>query len=264
MVAPKVRRVLAPNPSPMTGPGTNAYLIGDGEVAVIDPGPDLPEHVAAMARAVEESGGRIVALLVTHGHADHLPAAYRLRERTGAPIYAHPAVEGVDRALGDGDVVAFGETTLVARRTPGHAPDHLCFWDAVGRRLFAGDLVAGQGTVVLSTEPGALARYLESLDRVLALAPLTILPGHGDAIPDGASKLREYLRHRAMRSQQILDALRAGPATVDALVARMYVGTPAGLLPMAARNVRAHLDYLAGEGRVLASDEAWQLGGFQI
>jgi glyoxylase-like metal-dependent hydrolase (beta-lactamase superfamily II) len=239
----------------MTGRGTNTYLLGDREVAVVDPGPDLPEHIEAILAAVGETGGAISLVLVTHGHSDHLPGAYRLRERTGAPILGHARIPGVTRPLGDGDTVAVGGELLVAYETPGHADEHLCFWREADRLLFSGDLVVGSGTVVLSRTSGALTQYLASLRHVLALGPQTMLPGHGPVIDDAPARIQEYLDHRALRERQIVEALRHGPATVDELVARLYVETPKALYPMAARNVEAHLEHLAALGRVVGSAE---------
>jgi glyoxylase-like metal-dependent hydrolase (beta-lactamase superfamily II) len=243
----------------MTGPGTNTYLIGERAVVVVDPGPDVAEHVAATLAAADATGGHVVALLVTHGHADHLPAAYRIKEQTGAPILGHRQIPDLDRALADGETVSLGGETITSYETPGHAEDHLCFWLGADRMLFAGDLVAGLGTVVLSDAPGALTRYLASLERMGSLAPLTILPGHGPVVPDGLAKIQEYREHRAMRERQIVAALRAGPATVDLLVEQLYADTPPQLHAMAARNVRVHLDHLSAQGRALAVDGAWCL-----
>jgi glyoxylase-like metal-dependent hydrolase (beta-lactamase superfamily II) len=251
--------VLAPNPSLMTGPGTNTYLIGEDAVAVVDPGPDLAQHVEAIIAAVRDAGGQIVASLVTHAHPDHLPAAYRLREQIGAPIFGHPDIPSVDHPLRDGSAVTVESLHLVAYETPGHADEHLCFWLRSEKLLFCGDLIAGVGTVVLSETPGSLIRYMASLQRVEALGPSTILPGHGPIVADGLAKIREYLAHRAQRDQQIVDVLRSGPATVDTLVERIYVDTPPGLYAMAVRNVRAHLDRLSALGRVAVSDETWEL-----
>lgn len=262
VVAPNVRRLLAPNPSPMTGAGTNTYLVGEESVVVIDPGPDLPEHLEAIRAEVATSGGRIDAILVTHGHSDHLPGAYALRERTGALIFAHPAIHGVDVALHSGDDVEGATEEIIAHATPGHAPDHLCFWLPRQRLLFAGDLVAGQGTVVLSRESGSLGLYLDSLRRMQALGPSAILPGHGPVIPDGPAKLQEYLDHRALRERQILDLLAERPSTVDEIVERLYAGTtPPALLPMAARNVLIHLDRLAHQGKAVETAGRWRLQG---
>src|SRR5205823_2092421 len=166
---------------------------------------------------------------------------------------------GVERRLGDGETVDVDGRQLRTLATPGHAEDHLCFWLADARLLFTGDLVAGVGTVVLSDRPGSLGRYLASLEKVLALGDSTVLPGHGPTIPDGPAKLREYLEHRAMRERQIVAALADGPATVDGLVARLYVDTPANLHPMAARNVRAHLELLEERGRAQPDARAWRL-----
>ena len=258
-VAPGVRHLLAPNPSFMTGRGTNTYLIGEREVTVVDPGPDLPEHVEAILHEVTEAGGRITRLLVTHGHSDHLPGAYRLRERTGAPICGHPSLPGVDRPLSDGETVATEGGPLVALETPGHADDHLCFWREGDRLLFSGDLVVGVGTVVLSQTAGSLTRYLASLHRMLDLAPQTILPGHGPVVTDARAKLQEYLDHRALRERQLVDALQLGPASIDELVQRVYYETPPALYRMAARNVQAHLEHLAAQGRATTDGKLWRL-----
>ncbi|HEX5416855.1 MAG TPA: MBL fold metallo-hydrolase, partial [Chloroflexota bacterium] len=201
----------------------------------------------------------IVAALVSHGHADHLPAAVRLREERGVPIFGHPDLAAVDRPVVDGEEIRVGAACLTVYHTPGHAPDHLCAWNAADRVLFTGDLIAGEGTVVLSDEHRALSRYLGSLNRMLALRPAMLLPGHGPPVPNAESHILAYLVHRAQREEQVLAALRFGPATVDALVARLYADTPAALLPMAARNVRAHLENLEERGLVRQEGEEWEI-----
>jgi glyoxylase-like metal-dependent hydrolase (beta-lactamase superfamily II) len=242
----------------MTGEGTNTYLIGAGEVVVVDPGPDIPAHVDAILAAAAERG-TIVALLVTHGHSDHLPAARRLRERTGEPILGHSRLADVDRPVGDAETIEFGAEQFIAYETLGHSDDHVAFWRAADRSLFCGDLIAGVGTVVLSRAPGSLTRYLASLNRVRELAPSRILPGHGPAIDDPNAKIQEYLDHRAMRDAQIVAALERGPATVDDLVQRIYAGVAPSLRPMAARNVQAHLEHLEDVGKAERRDDQWRL-----
>jgi glyoxylase-like metal-dependent hydrolase (beta-lactamase superfamily II) len=254
VVAPGVRRLVAPNPGPMTDEGTNTYLIGDRAVAVVDPGPADVDHVAAIIAALPPAS-HVAAILITHGHADHVGALAMLQARTSAPVYGHPDVRGVDRALGDGDRIEIDAVAIDALTTPGHADDHLCFWLPDRRALFSGDLVVGRGTVVLSQTVGALGHYLASLERLLALDSFLLLPGHGPPAPDGAAKVAEYLAHRRARESQIVAALSNGAATVDELVGRLYAATPTGLHHMAARNVLAHLERLADLGR------AEQLGG---
>ena len=253
-----IERVLAPNPGPMTGTGTNTWLVSDaaGQVAVIDPGPDEPAHVEAILAAAARHGP-IAAVLVTHRHLDHLPAARPVCERSGAPLLGHPDLPGVGRGLGD-EEVCFGD--LRALHTPGHTTDSVCLFDPRSGALFTGDLVAGAGTVVVDDAPGGLAQYMASLERLAALGPRTIYPGHGPIVEDAPAKLDEYLRHRRQREQQVLDGLAHGPASVDALVARIYTDVAPNLVPMAARNVRAHLDKLARDGRAspLGGDR-WQL-----
>jgi glyoxylase-like metal-dependent hydrolase (beta-lactamase superfamily II) len=255
-----VERIVAPNPGPMTLTGTNTYLVGDGtgQLAVIDPGPDdLPAHLeGVLSRA--RSLGHITAVIVTHRHLDHLPAALPLAQVTGAPLMGHPDLPGVERPLAD-DSTAFGSLRVL--HTFGHTRDSVSLWEPSERALFTGDLVLGTGTAVLDEAPGALTDYLASLDRLLALQPGTIYPGHGPIVDDGVAKLTEYRDHRNRRVQQVVDALTArGPSTPDELAAAIYTDVPAHLLPMAARNVRANLDMLAARGTVSASaDDRWAL-----
>jgi glyoxylase-like metal-dependent hydrolase (beta-lactamase superfamily II) len=254
-----IQRVIAPNPGPMTLTGTNTYLVGDdeGRVAAIDPGPDEARHVEAVLRAVAPLG-TLTTVLVTHRHVDHLPAALPLCQATGATLVGHADLPGVQRAVADGET-AFG--SLLALATPGHTRESLCFWDPADGALFTGDLVAGTGTVVVDDEPGALADYLGSLERLLALGPRTIYPGHGPIVDDAPARLREYLDHRHERLRQVVDALDSrGPSTVDELVSAIYTDVPPGLVPMAARNVRANLDKLVADERVVGSATGrWQL-----
>lgn len=256
-----IQRVLAPNPGPMTLTGTNTYLVADGSgnLAVVDPGPDEPRHLTAILDAAQHLG-TITTVLVTHRHGDHLPAALPLCERTGARLAGHADLPGVQRPVGQ-DEVCFG--SLRALETPGHTRESLCFWDPAERALFTGDLVLGTGTVVVDDQPGALAQYLASLERVLALRPKTIYPGHGPVVGDGVGKLRQYLDHRIQRVQQVVETLRAnGPSTVDQLVAAMYTNVAANLVGPAGRNVRANLELLATEDKVaIAAGGRWQLTG---
>src|SRR6266849_5566656 len=249
-----IQRVLAPNPGPMTLTGTNTYLVGNGsgQLAVIDPGPDDPAHVAAILQAAEPLGD-IAAVLVTHRHLDHLPAAEAICARTGAPLLGHADLPGVQRPLSD-DEPAFG--LLRALKTPGHTRESLCFWDPQAGALFTGDLVAGAGTVVLDDQPGALAQYIASLERLIALAPRTIYPGHGPIVEDGVGKLNEYLDHRRQRVQQVVEALALrGPSTVEELVRAIYIDVAPNLIDMAARNVRANLEKLASDVVVMSTPE---------
>jgi glyoxylase-like metal-dependent hydrolase (beta-lactamase superfamily II) len=258
-----VTMVLAPNPSLMTGPGTNTYVVGgwpDG-CAVIDPGPDEPAHLEAVARVAADQGG-VRHILITHGHPDHALGAARLRALTGAPVVAwsRAGVPTADRELADGVRIPTGVGTLRAISTPGHRFDHVCFLLEATGTLFAGDLLAGIGTVVIAPPEGDMRAYLDSLRR-LREEPLTlILPAHGPAIADPAAKLQEYIDHRLLREQQVLAGLEQGPVTVGGLVAGIYVDVDARLHPVAAASVLAHLQKLAQEGRVVARpDGRWAL-----
>lgn len=255
-----IARLLAPNPSPMTLTGTNTYLVGLREVAVIDPGPDLPEHVEAIVQALTTLGTPAISL-VTHHHGDHLPAAIRLRDRLGIPIGGHPDLPDVDRRLAHEDVVSLADANLRVLHTPGHTPDHACFLLEEERALFAGDLVAGMGTVVVGRGRGELADYFRSLEHVAERAPALLLPGHGPLVEDPAAKMAEYLEHRRGRERQIVDALAAGARTVPEMVARIYPDVSAELRAHAGRNVEAHLMKLEDERRVEAHNGGWRLIG---
>ena len=254
-----IQRVIAPNPGPMTLTGTNTYLVGDGAgaLAAIDPGPDDARHVEAILAAAAPLG-RITTVLVTHRHLDHLPAAAPLCQATGATLVGHAELPGVQRPVGDSQI-AFGP--LRALETPGHTRESLCFWDPAEGALFTGDLVAGTGTVVVDDQPGALADYISSLERLLGLEPRTIYPGHGPIVDNAMGKLEEYVAHRRQRLRQVIDALASrGPSSVDELVSAIYTDVPPALAPMAARNVRANLDKLSSDQAVVRlPGDRWRL-----
>jgi len=256
-LSPLVRRVVANNPGLMTGPGTNTYLVGIDEVAVIDPGPDLPKHIDAIigASMVE----RVRWILLTHTHPDHWPAAAKLAKKTGARIggfspfpKADEVTLELDLVLADGDTIDGTEFRLEALHTPGHAPNHLCFWLDEERALFTGDHVLnGTTTVVNPQRGGDMTQYLASLDRLRKIKRVArICPGHGDVIEDPTAVLDEYVAHRKMRERQILKLLKAKPATIPKIVNTLYTDTPEGLIEMAQRQVHAHLLKLKSEGKV--------------
>jgi len=249
-LSPMVRRILAPNPGVMTGPGTNTYLVGIDEVAVIDPGPADEGHLETIVGC---GGDRIRWILCTHTHIDHWPGADALKERTGAEILAFQSRDGlvVDRELADNDLVEATEFRLKALHTPGHAANHLCFWLEQESTLFSGDHVMSGSTVVIAPPDGDMADYLVQLERVRPLRMKTIAPGHGDVITDPKAKIDEYLTHRRAREEAIFEALSAKEtATIEDLVAAVYTDVPEHLHPIARWSVWAHLRKLAAEGRV--------------
>src|SRR5258708_21169261 len=234
-----VELVLAPNPSAMTGAGTNSFVVWDardegaGAVA-IDPGPDDAGHLARIAEAAMRRGG-LRAILITHGHPDHLEGALALRAMTGAPILAWSR-EGsppADVLLGDGEVVTVGGRALRALYTPGHRFDHLCFLVEDAGALFAGDLVAGVGTVVIAPPEGDLLDYLASLRRLLALDLTVILPAHGPAITEPRTLLEYYIRHREDRERQVVAGVARGFDTVAGVGGLVFMGGGAGVRPFA-------------------------------
>jgi glyoxylase-like metal-dependent hydrolase (beta-lactamase superfamily II) len=248
-ISPLVRRIVAPNGGPLTGPGTNTYLVGVDEIVVVDPGPDDPGHVDAIVGC---GGDRIRWIALTHSHQDHAAASATLAARTGAELIAFPAIA-------EGFELEATEFRLLAMHTPGHSSDHLCYLLEEERMLFSGDTVVDGSTVMISPPDGDMAAYLASLERLAArrLRLRTIAPGHGALIDDPAARLAAYLSHRLEREAEILAALQSGPVSVDELVARIYVDTDAALLPAAAQTVHAHLLKLAAEGRATGADGDW-------
>ena len=267
-LSPLVRRVVANNPSLMTGPGTNTYLVGIDEVAVIDPGPDIAEHIDAIIGASMRE--RVRWVLLTHTHPDHWPAAAKIRKKTGALIGAFPTFPKADEVdldldlmLGDGDTVDGTEFRLEAIHTPGHAPNHLCFLLDEERALFTGDHVLnGTTTVVNPQRGGDMKQYLASLDRLRKIKRVSrICPGHGDVLDDPAAVFDEYVAHRKMRERQIVKLLKEQPRTIKRIVETLYTDTPDGLIEMAQHQVHAHLLKLKADGKVVGSGakSTWKL-----
>ena len=259
LVAQRIHKLLAPNPGIYTGPGTNTYLVGDRELAVIDPGPDDPVHVDRIVEAAGELNARIALILVTHHHSDHLPGADRLRRKTGAPLAAHDGIRGADRALVHGQQVPVDGETLEVLATPGHASTHLCFLLRARELLFSGDHIVGQGTVVVNPPDGDMGAYLDSLALLRQYPIRRLLPGHWDPVDDPPAKIEEYIDHRLLRERQVLAAMRLGCDTVEAIVARLYADVDPRLHRAAGGSIRAHLLKLEREGRVIQRADRWAL-----
>jgi len=271
--APGIRRLLAPNPSAFTFTGTQTYVIGTGDVAVIDPGPDDPAHVAHLLKAL--GGEKVASILVTHTHRDHSPASRPLAAATGAPILGcaplaipddGPRADAgfdfdyaPDVVLGDGGRVSGDDWTLEAVATPGHTSNHLCFaWPERGA-LFTGDHVMGWSTTIVSPPDGDMAAYMASLERLLERDDLVYYPTHGPAITEPKAHVRALIAHRKSREAQILAALEDGEGIITDMVPVLYRETDPGLYPAAARSVLAHLLDLEARGRVRRSGEQWRL-----
>lgn len=266
-LAPGLRVVTAPNAGPMTFTGTRSYIVGEGEVAVIDPGPDDEGHRAALVGAV--AGERVAAVLVTHAHLDHSAGARAFAERVGAEVLAHGVRErsaagagigggeGIDtgfrpdRRIGEGMVLAGPGWTLTALETPGHAGDHLSFAWAEGRALFSGDHVMGWATTLISPPDGDLGAFRASLGRLQARDEAVFYPGHGAPVTDPQEVMAHVLAHRAGREAEILGLLARGPATVAELVGAIYAALDPRLHGAAGRNVLAHLLDLETRGVVV-------------
>lgn len=253
-ISQRVRRLTCPNPGMMTGPGTNTYLVGERDVAVIDPGPDHAEHLEAIVGA---GAGAIRWIVATHTHPDHSPNAAELAARTGAEVIGYVARDGFTptRTAGDGDRIVGDGFTLRAVHTPGHASNHLCWLLEEENLLFSGDHVMSGSTVVISPPDGDMNDYLDSLGRVRAMGVAAIAPGHGSRIADADSKLREYIEHRLAREAQIAQALaERGEATIEQIVAVVYAEVPEHLHPVARFSVWAHLRRLQDHGAASTPD----------
>jgi glyoxylase-like metal-dependent hydrolase (beta-lactamase superfamily II) len=250
-----IRRVLAPNPSVYTLEGTNTWIVGSGPAIVIDPGPDLPQHLADVAR----EAGSVGAVLVTHDHPDHAPGAIPFARLVGAPVFASRLV-GAER-LSAGQEVRAGDIALTTVPTPGHTSDHVAFFEPASGALFTGDTVLGRGTSFIDPPDGDLAQYLRSLRRLIDLDPRSIYPGHGPTVLRAREKLHEYLAHREEREAQVVAALADGPRTIAEMVEEIYADHPTDTHPLAARSVLAQLRKLADEGRAdrtgKADDGPW-------
>ena len=271
-LTPGLRRIVAPNPSPMTFRGTNTYLVGTSDIAVIDPGPKNTAHLDAILHATK--GQEITHILVTHAHLDHSPLARDLKAETGAPVHAYgPAHagrseimarlaasgdvgggEGIDQAfspdiaLSDGNVVSGSDWTLEALHTPGHIGNHLCF--AWGDVCFTADHVMGWASSLVSPPDGDLTDFMASCRKMQARAWSVFHPGHGAPVTAPAARLDWLITHRLSRETAILQELAKSAADAESLARAIYVETPAALLPAATRNVLAHLIDLTGRGKV--------------
>lgn len=270
---PLVRRLLAPNPSPFTYTGTQTYIVGRGDVAVIDPGPDLSEHVEAILAATESE--RISAILCTHTHRDHSPASRPLQAATGAPIIgcapltmeddgpradaAFDADYGPDRVLADDETVAGPGWTLEAIATPGHTSNHLCFALRESKALFSGDHIMGWSTTVVSPPDGDMAAYMRSLDKLIARDDRIYYPAHGDPVREPQRFVRAVATHRRQRERQILDLLEQEAQPIPAMVEVMYRGIDPRLHGAAGRSVLAHLIDLEARDRVWRDGDVWAL-----
>lgn len=271
---PLVRRVLAPNGSPFTWTGTQTYLVGDAEgLAVIDPGPDEPDHLAALIAAI--GNAPVLAICCTHTHRDHSPAAAPLSRATGAPIVGCAALViesdepradapfdkdyAPDRVLADGDWIEGAGWRLLAVATPGHTSNHLCFALEGTGVLFTGDHVMGWSTTVVSPPDGDMADYMASLERLHDRDDRIYYPAHGPAVAKPRQLVRGMIGHRRQRERQVLRLLEEQPRAVADLVPVMYKGLSQMLWPAAGQSVRAHLLDLERRGMVTRSEDIWTI-----
>ena len=270
-LSPLVRRLIAPNASPFTFNGTCAYILGEGEVAVVDPGPNDDSHLEAILAATE--GERIKTILVTHTHRDHSALAGRLRERTGALIVgaapftpkgdgsegldsSHDREYAPDLALGDGERFNGAGFTIEAVATPGHCSNHLCLALLEEGALFSGDHVMAWSTSVVAPPDGSMGAYMASLDKLRARDERVYWPGHGGPVTEPQRYLRALIHHRRQREAAILAALSDGPQTVKGVAAKVYVGLDPKLARAASLSTLAHLEDLKERGQVAAEETA--------
>ncbi len=259
-----VRRLIAPNPGMMTGPGTNTYLVGDKAIAVIDPGPRIDSHIDAIQM---HAGGTISWILVTHTHPDHSPAAQQLAKETGAKLLGQRAPHGQhqdltyrpDRELQDGDALQTDEFRLTALHTPGHASNHLCYIHAEHRILFTGDHIINGSTVVIDPPDGNMGQYLESLRRLKAVDIAAIAPGHGEVFNNPVEVIDWIVAHRLQREAKVFAMLQKHSGLTSAeLVRHVYDDVGADRHAVAERSLLAHLQKLAEDGRASEIDGRWR------
>ena len=278
-IGPGIRRIVARNPGPFTYKGTGTYVVGEGEVAVIDPGPDLDEHVGALLASL--AGEQVTHILVTHTHRDHSPAAKPLKDATGAPTYGFGPHAGgrrgeagseeggdwdfvPDVVVNDGDRIDGGKWRFEAVHTPGHTSNHLCFALPDVGILFSGDHVMGWSTSVIAPPDGDMAAYMASLDKLLTRRDRTYWPTHGPAITEPAHHVRAFIAHRREREAGIVACLKSGCETIEAIVERLYVGLAPALRPAAGRSVLAHLIDLIDRDIVVADAPPSQAARYRM
>lgn len=264
-VAAGVRRIVAPNPGRMTGPGTNTYLIGEATLVVLDPGPALAAHEAAIVAAIGRA--QVAAIAVTHTHRDHSPGGAALGRRYAAPLVGalprhrdfHDPTFAADRVAGDGTGLATDAGELVAVRTPGHASNHVCWHQPALGLLYSGDHVLGTVSPVILPPDGDMTDYLDSLARLRGLGLAAIAPGHGPLLTDPAATLEGLVRHRLAREAQVVETLAAlGRASLDALLPLVYRDVAAELHGYARYSLEAHLLKLERDGRARRDGSDWQ------
>jgi glyoxylase-like metal-dependent hydrolase (beta-lactamase superfamily II) len=274
-VAPRISRVLAPNPGPFTFRGTGVYILGERDAAVIDPGPDIPAHIDALKRALENR--RVSHILITHTHRDHSPAAAALKTFCGAKTYAWgphggdggddgaKVEEGGDREfmpdirVSDGDVLTSDDFSIECVFTPGHTSNHMCYALREETALFTGDHVMGWSTTVVAPPDGDMATYRASLEKLLARHDRVLWPTHGGPVRQPKTFLQALIAHRADREEQILSCLRQGISSIPEIVARLYAEVDRRLHPAAARTVLAHLIQLQKENRARRHGDTYEM-----
>lgn len=264
-LTPGIRRLIAPNAGMMTGPGTNTYLLGEKEIAVVDPGPAIGTHIQEI---VDVAAAPIRWILVTHTHPDHSPAAMALAKATGAEVLGIPAPQGrhqdqtfvPDRILADGDSFATDEFELEIVHTPGHASNHLCYLHAQCRWLFTGDHIINGSTVVIDPPDGSMSDYIQSLQKLKTMQIDALAPGHGAVLENVQEALDWIISHRLQRECKVVEKLKAHPATSLAeLVVHVYDEVDASLHTLAERSLLAHLLKLERDGRAGQHKNRWHL-----
>lgn len=260
-----VRRILGRNPGPMTGPGTNSYLIGKKRLSLLDPGPRDDAQLESFLEAIGDA--TLENILITHTHGDHSPGALALQAETGAQLVGlkAPEVAGHDKTFApsrmwnDDDVVDCGEYSIRLIATPGHVSNHICFLLKEEQLLFTGDHVLQGTTSVILPPDGDMAAYLDALERLLTIPLKALAPGHGDVMIEPYAEIEKLIAHRLKREQKVLMALAgAEPVTLDELVLKVYDDVASHLIPWAKKTLMAHLIKLEDEGRIGSNDDRWE------